>query len=360
MPHTRTTCIYCKKYRQAKLISTFTMIEVQAIMQILFALAVSTTKIEDTLSDEFINLINSKQNSWKAGRNFPVNTPLTYIKNLIGAMEDENFAKLPKMTHNAELIANLPEAFDPREKWPHCPSLNEIKDQGACSSCWAVAAAEVMTDRYCIFTNGKSKFQFSAHDLLSCCPDCGKGCHGGIPTKAWEYWRDYGIVSGGNYHSGEGCRPYEIPPCEHNVPGDLPPCGPKVTTPECIKACVSSYNNKSYPLDKRHGRTVYTLPPDEDQIKAELFLNGPVESTIATYEDFIHYKQGVYIHTDGSRSGVHSVKILGWGVEGDQKYWLVANSWNPHWGDNGYFKILRGENHCEIESHVVAGEPLII
>ena len=24
-------------------------------------------------------------------------------------------------------------------------------------------------------------------------------------------------------------------------------------------------------------------------------------------------------------------------------YWLVANSWNYDWGDNGTFKILRGE-----------------
>ncbi|XP_047024316.1 cathepsin B-like [Helicoverpa zea] len=336
------------------------MIAVQLKLQILFVFAVSATKIEYLLSDEFINLINSKQNSWKAGRNFNLNTPFTYIENLMGAMEDDNFARLPKRLHITELTASLPESFDPREKWPDCPSLNEIRDQGACSSCWAVAAVEVMTDRYCIASQGKKNFKFSAHDVLSCCPDCGKGCQGGIPSKAWEYWRDYGIVSGGNYNSNEGCRPYEIPPCEHNVPGRLPPCGPKVTTPECIKACVSSYNNGTYPSDKHHGLHVYTLLPNEDQIKAELFMFGPVESTIVTYADFIHYKQGVYIHTEGPRSGVHSVKILGWGVEGDQKYWLVANSWNSEWGDNGYFKILRGENHCDIESNVVAGETFLV
>lgn len=36
------------------------------------------------------------------------------------------------------------------------------------------------------------------------------------------------------------------------------------------------------------------------------------------------------------------------------KYWLAANSWGTNWGENGYFRILRGENHCEIESFVIA------
>lgn len=44
---------------------------------------------------------------------------------------------------------------------------------------------------------------------------------------------------------------------------------------------------------------------------------------------------GVYKHTSGSVLGGHAVKILGYGVESGEKYWLVANSWNPDWGDAG-------------------------
>merc|ERR1711971_410693 len=32
----------------------------------------------------------------------------------------------------------------------------------------------------------------------------------------------------------------------------------------------------------------------------------------------------------------------------------VANSWNPYWGEKGYFRILRGVNHCGIEDEAVA------
>ena len=50
-----------------------------------------------------------------------------------------------------------------------------------------------------------------------------------------------------------------------------------------------------------------------------------------------------------------AVKILGWGVENEIKYWLLANSWGPEWGDSGFFKIVRGENHCNIEKEIRAG-----
>ena len=38
-------------------------------------------------------------------------------------------------------------------------------------------------------------------------------------------------------------------------------------------------------------------------------------------------------------------------------YWIVANSWNEDWGNQGYFNIRRGTDECGIESGVVAGLP---
>ncbi|RCN24413.1 hypothetical protein ANCCAN_29890, partial [Ancylostoma caninum] len=62
-------------------------------------------------------------------------------------------------------------------------------------------------------------------------------------------------------------------------------------------------------------------------------------------------------HTGGQKVGGHAVRILGWGVDNKTPYWLVANSWNTDWGENGYFRIVRGLNECGIEHAIVAGLP---
>lgn len=68
---------------------------------------------------------------------------------------------------------------------------------------------------------------------------------------------------------------------------------------------------------------------------------------------------GVYKHVTGMRLGGHAVRILGWGVQesSEEKFWLLANSWNTDWGDKGFFKILKGENECGIENVIMAGIP---
>lgn len=42
---------------------------------------------------------------------------------------------------------DLPENFDSRVNWPNCPTIQEIRDQGSCGSCWAFGAVEAMSDR---------------------------------------------------------------------------------------------------------------------------------------------------------------------------------------------------------------------
>ena len=224
-----------------------------------------------------------------------------------------------------------------------------------CGSCWAFAAVEVLTDRICIESNQTLQARISAQDLLTCCGDaCGKGCNGGYPPAAWTWFKNVGVVTGWLYNTTGYCQPYSLPPCNHQSGGHYPPCGNYSGTPNCSRECV---NGASYLSDKWFAKTIYGVGSLPSKIQTEIMTKGPVQAMFTVYSDFLSYKTGVYHHVTGQELGGHSVKIVGWGVENKVPYWLVANSWNEDWGDNGFFKIKRGDDECGIEGQVVAGVP---
>jgi len=318
-------------------------------------LAVGLAAASHPLSDEFIENLNSVPGTWKAGRNFHKDTPMNYLKGLMGTKIGKK-SPLPVHKVAEEDRVELPDEFDARENWPKCTSIAEVRDQSSCGSCWAMGAVEIMSDRHCIHKDG-DLFHYSAEDLLSCCSECGYGCNGGMPYDAMVYWKETGIVSGGQYNSSEGCRPYSLRSCEHHVPGPLPSCDKfHFRTPACKHECEDSYG-KSYDSDKHYAKSAYSVDSDEESIMQEIMKNGPVEAAFTVYADFVNYKSGVYQHKSGSALGGHAVRMLGWGVEDGTKYWLMANSWNQGWGDKGFFKILKGQDECGIESEIVAGIP---
>merc|ERR1711998_700531 len=54
----------------------------------------------------------------------------------------------------------------------------------------------------------------------------------------------------------------------------------------------------------------------------------------------------------------HVVSLVGWGVAEDgTKYWVGRNSWGTFWGENGFFKIVRGKNNLMIESECAWAVP---
>merc|ERR1711896_69794 len=95
----------------------------------------------------------------------------------------------------------------------------------------------------------------------------------------------------------------------------------------------------------------------EAGIQQAIMAGGPMEVAFSVYSDFENYVSGIYHHVSGSQVGGHAVKVVGWGVEGGVKYWKIANSWNPHWGEKGYFRIRRGNNEGGIEDAVTASPP---
>jgi len=313
----------------------------------LFFLA-SYASPEPAIKQEMVDLINNMQTTWTAGLNegsSVAGATLDEVKGMMGSRKGG--PKLP--VKEWPVIGALPTSFNSITNWPFCPTIGMIRDQSACGSCWAFGAVEAISDRYCILMN--KNLTISSADLAFCCDSCGDGCEGGYPSAAWQYWIDTGLVE-------EGCWPYPFPSCDHHVPGSKHPC-PSGTynNPSCPSACKNpSWNGPAWSNDLHYGATAYSLQ-GEESIMQEIFKNGPVETAFTVYEDFLSYKSGVYQHTSGAALGGHAVKFVGWGVEGGVKYWLTANSWNPTWGDKGFFKIIRGVDNCGIEDEVNGGTP---
>uniref|UniRef100_A0A2M3Z876 Putative cathepsin b n=1 Tax=Anopheles braziliensis TaxID=58242 RepID=A0A2M3Z876_9DIPT len=309
---------------------------------------------QNPFNDAFLRRVLARARSWKPDTNFRSNIHYHTFRSLKGIGESRTGFKVPIKHYDYVYDIDIPESFDSREQWPKCDSLREIRNQGTCGSCWAVAAASVMSDRVCIHTNGTRNVAIAAEDLMGCCADCGNGCEGGfLDGTSFQYWVDAGLVSGGAYNSTEGCKPYPFKPCLY----PFTDCH-REESPKCKHHCHDGLD-KRYARDKVYGSVAYSVPRDERVIRYEIMTNGPVEAGFDVYEDVFLYKSGVYRHVYGEQVGKHAVRIIGWGREGGIPYWLISNSYGEDWGDHGYFKIVRGINHLGIESKVITGLPLV-
>jgi len=249
------------------------------------------------------------------------------IKSLLG-LSTLSLRDVKDETYSLEDVSDLPEHFDSREQWPEC--IHPIRDQGHCGSCWAHAASEVLSDRFCIASNNTINVILSPQDFVSC-DWFDHGCNGGILTTSWMYLRFFGLVT-------DECKPY--------TSGD----GKVAWCPLLKSKCtVDGVEYKKYKASTFYGLTKI------EEIKRNIYTNGPVETGFSVYDDFMSYKSGVYKKTASAKMlGGHAVKIVGWGKENDTEYWIVANSWNTTWGENGFFRIAFGE--CGIEN-CIAGDP---
>jgi len=281
--------------------------------------------------------------------------------------------------HKADANAVVPEEFDSEQNWPHCAKIiGDIRDQSNCGCCWAFAGAEAGSDRMCISTNASIMIPLSAQDV---CFNGGglmsQGCNGGQISSPWSYMKKgglfggKGVVSGGQYQGsgpfGKGlCSDFSLPHCHHHGPqGDDPypaegqPGCPHENSPAGPKACDSDATapHNDFASDKYSfsGNTV--TASGEANIQSAIMAGGPMEVAFTVYSDFENYAGGIYHHVSGGMAGGHAVKVVGWGVENGNKYWKIANSWNPYWGEKGYFRIKRGNNEGGIEDQAIASAP---
>jgi len=260
---------------------------------------------------------------------------------------------------------DTPKSFDSETNWPQCAKvISDIRDQSMCGCCWAFGAASAASDRLCIATNGTATVPLSAEDVCFC--SSSDGCQGGDISTPWDYIGSAGAVTGGQYKGsgpmGKGfCQDFSLVHCHHHGPQGKDPypaegaagC-PEQTSAQCPSKCdaAATAPHSNFTADKWSFEGGTQSANGEDAIMQAIMTGGPVETAFDVYDDFENYVSGIYSHVTGKMGGGHAVRIVGWGVDSGTKYWKVANSWNPYWGEKGYFRIKKGNNECGIENQV--------
>jgi cathepsin B len=276
----------------------------------MLGLIVAVLALKDTdyvLDDAMIAEINSENGGWRAGRNARFEgVTFGEAKAMLGVFDSERLRGIPIVVADPNIA--VPDEFDSRTQWPG--KISAIRDQAHCGSCWAFANAETLTDRYAI--QGQNVGVLSPQDLVSC-DNADNGCNGGWPTNSWAYTESTGIVT-------DSCMPYT------SSGGDVQ---------SCPTTCQDGQPFTKYKTKKGSTRSFANAAA----MQQNMFTYGPIEITMAVYNDFFSYKSGVYRHKTGGLAGYHAIKAIGWGIDAATKepFWTVANSWGTSWGADGYF-----------------------
>ncbi|KAL0240868.1 hypothetical protein GEMRC1_006104 [Eukaryota sp. GEM-RC1] len=296
------------------------------VVPILFILLISVSSCLDLYNT--VLYVNSNPNSlWTASLNHRFSHLSHFqLTSFINTQTSHQQSTQPTISHTP---TSLPTSFDVREKWPGCPSYT-IRDQGHCGSSWAFSVIQVLSDRFCL--NLSQNVILSPQYVISC-DSLNKGCHSGSVTNSWDFVARHGVPL-------DSCVSYK------SFDGSLS---------ECPSVCDDGSRLKKYTADN-----TYDVTQSEEGIMTEVERYGPVVATFDVYSDFLTYKSGIYHHQTGYLLGSTSVKVMGWGEDNGEKYWLVANSWGVHWGEEGFARIRKGINECGIEINVITGQAGII
>lgn len=82
----------------------------------------------------------------------------------------------------------------------------------------------------------------------------------------------------------------------------------------------------------------------EANMMAEIYARGPITCGMQSTPGFEAYTGGVYSEAVAAPSINHIVSLVGWGVDDtNTPYWIGRNSWGTPWGEDGWFRIVRGD-----------------
>jgi hypothetical protein len=207
-----------------------------------------------------------------------------------------------------------PTNFDWRSK----NGVTPVKDQKQCGSCWAFTTVAMLESAYAI-KYGQS-VQFSEQQLVDCSSK-DNGCNGGNMSNALGYIQGAGGIvrqSAYGYRASKGQCTFQS---------------------NQVAAKVSKY---------------WQVAGNEEEMKKALVTYGPLGVAVDS-TDMQFYSNGIYT-CKGNVSINHGVTIVGYGEDGNGKYWIIKNSWGSSWGMNGYFYLRRGTNECGVTSYVMAAQ----
>jgi len=211
-----------------------------------------------------------------------------------------------------KLKAPLASSLDWRTKG----AVTGVKNQGQCGSCWAFSATGSVEGAHAIKTG--NLVSLSEQQLVDCSTAQGnQGCNGGLMDQAFQYIiTNAGITTEASY-------PYTA------VQGT---CQTNVTA----AATISSF------VDVQSG--------SETALMTAVNI-GPVSVAIeADQACFQFYAGGVLSDPSCGMNLDHGVLAVGYGTDpsSNQPYWIVKNSWGAAWGEQGYVRMIRGQNECGI------------
>ncbi|CAG9313974.1 unnamed protein product [Blepharisma stoltei] len=270
---------------------------------------------------EMIDEINRVQDSWTASSDWVGNMTVAEAKQRVAPTIGSQ-----KFSNNdwGELLNYLsfPATFDSRQQWPNC--IHPIQNDSDCHAGWAFAAADSLSDRFCIASNGTVNNELSAAFIVLCSL-ASPSCIEGTTDSAWNFLKQFGIPKA-------SCTPLSL-----------------IGSSQCPSLC-----HPLAPFTLFKVKKIYTFQ-GQPEIQAGILTGGPVEVNMEVYQDFLTYKGGVYKHTTGKLIGYTSVKVIGWGNQNGTNYWIAANAWGTSWGLQGYFWIAFGQ--CKFDVEAIAGNP---
>jgi len=264
-----------------------------------------------------------------------------------GSRSVGNIRGTPAEVLTAKDAKAVPKFFD----WRNVSGKNyvpDVRDQKSCGSCYIFAVTAMLTSRIRIATNNGQKTELSPQSVISC-SNYSQGCEGGFPYLVGKYGMDYGILTADcfNYSASD--------------------------TPKCSQACKDADKKRVW-VSKYYYVGGYYGASSAATMQQEILANGPIAIGFEVYNDFFKYKGGVYVHNKskllaaelaepGFEETNHAVLFVGWGEElvngVTVPYWIAQNSWSAGWGEQGYFRILRGVDECACESLSVSAFPMV-